>query len=111
MHEVDFKDVIGRKPVVLLMATPALCESRVCGPVTDIVAQLQKDFGNRATFIHQEVFNDNDPKKGYRAPLRAVGLRSEPWFFTFDRNGRVAARLEGSFGSESSRRAVERALG
>ena len=28
---VNFKDVVGKRPVALLIATPALCQSRVCG--------------------------------------------------------------------------------
>jgi hypothetical protein len=43
-------------------------------------------------------------------PLRAYGLPSEPWLFTIDRRGRVAARLEGSFGIGELRQAIERAL-
>lgn len=111
MHEADFAEVIGRKPVVLLFSTPALCESRVCGPVTDIAAQLQSKYGEQATFIHQEVFVENNPERGLRAPLRAFGLETEPWLFTFDSQGRVAARLEGSFGTDSFERAVKAALG
>jgi hypothetical protein len=110
MHEESFADVLGDKPVVLLMATPALCQTRVCGPVTDIAAQLQKEYGDRATFIHQEVYEDNDVQKGLREPLREFGLRTEPWLFTFTRDGRVAARLEGSFGNGAFRQAVEAAL-
>jgi len=110
LHRVDFKDVVGRKPVALLFATPALCESRVCGPVTDIALQLREEFGDRVEFIHQEVFVDNEMRKGLRAPLRAFGLRTEPWLFTFDRRGRVAALLEGSFGVSEFRRAVQDAL-
>ena len=110
MHEENFADVLGKKPVVLLFATPALCQTRVCGPVTDIAAQLQKEYGDRATFIHQEVYVDNKVEKGLREPLRQFGLRTEPWLFTFDSTGRVAARLEGSFGTEAFRRAVEAAL-
>jgi hypothetical protein len=110
MHEENFADVLGDKPVVLLMATPALCQTRVCGPVTDIAAQMQKEYGDRAVFIHQEVYEDNDVQKGLREPLREFGLRTEPWLFTFARDGRVAARLEGSFGNRAFRRAVEAAL-
>jgi hypothetical protein len=110
MHEENFADVLGDKPVVLLMATPALCQTRVCGPVTDIAAQMQKEYGDRAVFIHQEVYEDNDVKKGLREPLREFGLRTEPWLFTFTGDGRVAARLEGSFGNGAFRRAVEAAL-
>lgn len=110
MHEVDFADVIGEKPVVLLFSTPALCQTRVCGPVTDIAAQLQEEFGDRAEFIHQEVYEDNDVQKGLRAPLREFNLETEPWLFTFTADGRVAARLEGSFGNEAFREAVEKAI-
>lgn len=110
MHEENFADVLGNKPVVLLMATPALCQTRVCGPVTDIAVQLQREYGDRATFIHQEVYEDNDVQKGLREPLREFALRTEPWLFTFTRDGRVAARLEGSFGNGAFRRAVEAAL-
>src|SRR5438094_387880 len=28
MHDVDLYDVLGRKPVILVFATPALCQSR-----------------------------------------------------------------------------------
>jgi hypothetical protein len=62
------------------------------------------------TFIHQEVYVDNDLKKGLRPPLRAFHLQSEPWLFTFNRQGRVAARLEGSFGVNAFTRAVQAAL-
>ena len=98
------------KPVALLFSTPALCESRVCGPVTDIAEQLKARYGDEVEFIHQEVFVDNDPTKGYRAPLRAFNLQTEPWLFTFDSEGRLAARLEGSFGIEGFEEAVQAAL-
>jgi hypothetical protein len=110
MHKVDFSAVVGRKPVALLFATPLLCQSRVCGPVTDIAMQLESEFRNRVTFIHEEVYVDNNVQKGLRPQLRAFHLESEPWLFTFGRDGRVAARLEGAFGIKAFRRAVEAAL-
>jgi hypothetical protein len=110
MHKVSFKDVLGKRPVALLMSTPALCQSRVCGPVTDVAVEVEKEYGDRMTFIHQEVFVDNDLTKGYRPPLRAFKLSSEPWLFTVDRRGVIAARLQGAFGGRDFRRAVEAAL-
>jgi hypothetical protein len=110
MHDTDFADVIGREPVALLFATPALCASKVCGPVVDIAAQLKAGYGDRVQFIHQEVYAGNDPAKGLRAPLRRFALRSEPWLFVFDRSGRVTARLEGSFGFAAFERALKSAL-
>jgi hypothetical protein len=110
LHDVDFFDVVGRRPVALLFATPALCRSRVCGPVADEAVQLQTAYGDRVAFIHNEVYVDNDPSMGLRPQLRAFGLASEPWLFTIDRRGRVAARLEGAFGIDEFRDAVEAAL-
>jgi hypothetical protein len=110
MHEVDFADVVGKKPVALLFATPQLCQSRVCGPVTDIAAQLKDEYGDQVEFIHQEVYVDNDLNKGLREPLKRFNLSTEPWLFTIDADGRVAARLEGSFGVDAFERAVQAAI-
>lgn len=110
LHKTSFADAIGKRPVALLFATPQLCQSRVCGPVVDIALQLKQKYGDRMTFIHQEVYVDNDLNKGLRPPLRRFGLQTEPWLFTFDRSGRVAARLEGSFGLRAFERAIQAAL-
>lgn len=110
MHRVDFASVIGRKPVVLLFATPQLCQSRVCGPVTDIELQMEHEFAGRAVFIHNEVYAHNDANKGLRPQLLAFHLETEPWLFAFDRRGRLAARLEGAMGLNSFRAAVRAAL-
>ena len=110
LHEQSFRSVLGTKPVALLFATPQLCQSRVCGPVVDIELQLKAKYGDRVAFIHQEVYEDNQVDKGLRRPLREFNLETEPWLFTFDRKGRVAARLEGSFGTRAFERAIEAAL-
>jgi hypothetical protein len=110
MPKENLSDVVGKRPVALLFSTPQLCQSRVCGPVTDIALQLEAEYGDRMTFIHQEVYVDNEVQKGLRPQLRAFHLETEPWLFTIDQQGRVAARLEGSFGVNASRRAIEAAL-
>jgi hypothetical protein len=110
MHGDSFSDVLGKKPVALLFATPQLCQSRVCGPVVDIAAQMKAKYGKQVDFIHQEVYVGNDPKKGLRPPLRAFHLRSEPWLFVVGRDGRITARLEGSVGVNAFERALKTAL-
>jgi hypothetical protein len=104
MHKENFADAVGKRPVALLFSTPQLCQSRVCGPVTDIALQLEAECGDRMTFIHQEVYVDNELQKGLRPQLRAFHLETEPWLFTLDKEGRIAARLEGSFGVTGFRR-------
>lgn len=98
MHEIDFADAVGKKPVVLVFATPALCVSRVCGPVVDVAQQVADSYGGKADFIHMEIWNDNDRGKGPRPQVRAYNLESEPWTFLIDRNGIVRDRIEGAFG-------------
>lgn len=97
LHQVDFASVLRRKPVVLLFATPALCQSRVCGPVVDVEEQVKSQTGNRVAFVHMEIYNNNDVAKGYRPQVGAYRLPSEPWLFAIDRSGRIAARVEGAF--------------
>ncbi len=111
MHEVDFADVVGRRPVLLLLATPALCQSRVCGPVADVAEQVKSERGDEAVFIHQEIFRDNDVSKGYRPQFSAWRVTTEPWLFAIDREGRVAARIEGAFSAEELHAAVDAAVG
>lgn len=110
MHKTDFASVIGKRPVALILATPQLCQSRVCGPVVDVATQLEAQYRDRVTFIHEDVYKDNNLAKGYRPQLEAFRLQTEPWLFTFDRQGRIAARLEGSFGVNAFKRALDAAV-
>ena len=110
MHEKSFADVVGKKPVALLFATPQLCQSRVCGPVVDVALQIKAKYGDQVEFIHQEVYKDNDVKKGLREPLRRFNLPTEPWLFVVGSDGRITARLEGSFGLDAFEQALKTAL-
>jgi hypothetical protein len=107
----DFADVVGKKPVVLTFATPQLCQSRVCGPVVDVVAQVQSKVGDGVSFIHQEIYKDNDVSKGLREQLVPYHLQTEPWTFVIDRHGVVSTRFEGAFGADELQRAVQKVTG
>jgi hypothetical protein len=111
MHDESFADVVGKKPVVLLFATPALCQSRVCGPVVDIAEQVKARGARGATFIHQEIYRDNEVSRGLRPQVVKWNLRSEPWLFVIDKNGRITYRVEGPFSVNELERAVNRVTG
>jgi len=111
MHDEDLADVLGRKPVVLLFATPQLCQSRICGPVVDVAEQVKREFGDRVAFIHQEVYNDNEIDKGVRPQMRSYRLPSEPWLFVIDRSGKVSTVIEGAFSVGELQDAVRRVAG
>lgn len=106
MHEDDLYDVVGKQPVVLLFATPALCQSRVCGPMVDVEEQVHSETDDDVAFIHVEVYRNNDPNQGVRPELTAYGLQTEPWLFVLDDRGRVSARIEGAFSVEELEDAV-----
>jgi len=109
-NKVDYADALGKEPIVLLFATPQFCQSRVCGPVVDVAEQVKQEYGDKAAFIHMEIFNDNDPGKDARPQVRAFNLPSEPWLFTIDRQGTVSSAVEGAFGLELMTSAVKKAV-
>jgi len=98
MHEVDFAAALGKKPIVLAFATPALCQSRVCGPVVDVAQQVADEYKGKVDFIHMEVYNENNAAKGVRPQLRAFNLQTEPWTFLIDSKGVIRDRIEGAYG-------------
>lgn len=110
MHDVDFADVVRTRPTVLLFATAALCQSRVCGPVIDVTEQVKAERGEEVAFVHQEIYVDNEIDKGQRPPVVAWGLPTEPWLFVVGTDGRVAARLEGAFSERELNQAIDAAV-
>jgi hypothetical protein len=111
-NRVDYADVYGKEPIVLLFATPQFCQSRVCGPVVDVAEQVKEEFGDKAAFIHMEIWKDNDPgTEETRPQVDAFHLPTEPWLFTIDREGRVQTVIEGAFGIEKLTEAVEKVTG
>jgi len=98
MHEDDFADVVGKEPIVLLFATPALCQSRVCGPVADIAEQVKSERPDDAAYIMQEIYKDNIPgPKNARPQVLAYNLPSEPWLFVIGTDGKISTAIEGAF--------------
>lgn len=82
------------RPTVVVFGTPAFCASRLCAPVVDSVKSVRAEFGDRANFIHIEVYKSFDPLV-YADEMNEWHLTSEPWTFVLDSEGRVRARLGG----------------
>jgi hypothetical protein len=109
-NKVDYAEALGKEPILLLFATPQFCQSRVCGPVVDVAEQAQQEYGDKAAFIHMEIYNDNDPGKDVRPQVRAFHLPSEPWLFAINRNGVVNSATEGAFGLDFMDEVVEEVI-
>jgi hypothetical protein len=110
-NKVDYADVLGKEPILLLFATPKFCQSRVCGPVVDVAEQVKHQYGDKAAFIHMEIFEDNDPAKGPNEQVEAFHLPSEPWLFAIEKDGTIGAEVEGAFGVDLMTEAVEKVTG
>ena len=95
MHDVSLDDALAaRRPVMLTFATPASCQTAVCGPsveVMDSVRQRRK-WGD-AAWIHVEIYSDDG--QTLANPVKQWDLPTEPWLFAIDRDGTVVERRDG----------------
>ncbi len=83
-------------PFVVTFSTPKFCSSRTCGPVVDVVEEVARRFeGEDARFIHVEVYEGNDPAKGFNRWMEEWKLETEPWTFLVGADGRIVERYEG----------------
>ena len=95
MHEVSLDDALSRgRPVMLTFATPAYCQTAVCGPSVDVVERVRTsgDFGDVA-WIHVEIYSDEG--KTLAQPVNEWALPSEPWLFAISRDGKISGRGDG----------------
>ncbi|MFQ6019217.1 MAG: TlpA family protein disulfide reductase [Dehalococcoidia bacterium] len=101
MHDTTVADAIAEdKPVVVTFASPAFCVTRICGPVMDtVIDPLHEKYGGEATFIHIEPYKLKELREGIdRMFVKAMeewSLRTEPWVFVIDRQGKIAGKFEG----------------
>ena len=64
------------------------------------IERVKTEFEPDEVAVHMEVYRDNAIDNGVRPQLRASGLRTEPWLFVIDREGRVSTAIEGGFSVE-----------
>ena len=87
----------AHRPAVVVISTPVYCTSRFCGPVTDVVDGLARSHGDRASFVHIEVWRDFQGRVINKAAADWVmrdGDLTEPWVFVVGADGRVTARFD-----------------
>jgi hypothetical protein len=101
----------AKVPFVVTFATPKFCSSRTCGPVVDVVEEVSHRFDSEdVRFIHVEVYEDNDPAKGFNQWMQEWKLPTEPWTFVVGADGRIASRFEGTVSTDELEQAVNDAL-
>ena len=98
-------------PFVAVFATPAFCQSRVCGPTVEVVEKVAHEFaGDGVRFIHVEIYADNDPQNGFNRWVREWDLPTEPWIFLVDGKGTIRGKFEGAVSVDELAHAVEEEL-
>ncbi|HEY7563286.1 MAG TPA: hypothetical protein VH650_14025 [Gaiellaceae bacterium] len=98
-------------PFVVAFATPKYCTSRTCGPTVQTVQRVASRFASEPIrFIHVEIYEDNDPKKGVNRWVKEWSLPTEPWVFVVDRDGVIRSKFEGSVSVAELTGAVEKDL-
>jgi hypothetical protein len=101
----------AHEPFVVTFATPRYCESRICGPVVDVVDHVRKQYANTPVrFIHVEIYKDNNPSKGRNRWVAQWHLPGEPWTFLVGRDGRIKAKFQGSVSTHELGEAIRRLL-
>lgn len=118
-YETSAADALAAKtPFVLVFATPAFCQTAVCGPTLEVVKSVAADYPN-LVFINVEpykmVLTDGrlQPELSTAGELQtapwteAFGLPSEPWVFVVDGAGTVTAKFETILAAEELRAAID----
>ena len=86
-----------KRPIVAVFATPVYCTSRFCGPITDMIDELGHQYGDRADFVHVEIWRDFQTKTVNKTAADWV-LRNEelnePWVFVIGADGRITDRFD-----------------
>ena len=116
LYEHSIADALSRRePLVVTFSTPGFCTSAMCGPVTAVVGELSRNFGDRLRFIHIEPFDlavaRTEGRLEWADAAREWKLETEPWVFVVDTTGRVAARFEGLVGAVELEPAVAAVAG
>lgn len=114
-YETSIADALAAGgPFVVAFATPAFCETRLCGPTLETVKRVAQDYP-AITFINVEpykmVFTGGrlQPELDANSQLQSAewtnawGLQSEPYTFVVAADGTVLAKFEGVLGEDELR--------
>ena len=116
LHDRTVAEVVGTAPLVLLVATPAFCQTAICGPVLDIMLERVAAHPG-VTFLHADVYANPAEKsqppvpEDYAPVIGDLGLPFEPVLYTVGADGLVRERLDYIFDGSEMTEAIERLVG
>lgn len=108
LHDVSLDAALDeKKPLAVLFATPALCQSQLCGPVLENLLAVRDEFSGKVRMLHVEIFTDLQGQTSSPA-VKAYGLESEPFLFLAGADGVVRDRLDNAYDRTEVREALTR---
>lgn len=100
LHRISIDEAVTNgKPTVILFATPRFCHTRTCGPNLQVVQSIAQNYGDRANFIHAEVYKNFDTFEVADA-MTEWNLETEPWLVFVDAAGKIVKKYEGGITSK-----------
>ena len=103
LYAISIHDAIAEgKPFVAGFSTPRYCTTGTCGPQVEQLSSLRERYGDRANFIHVEVYKDphlfeegsRPGRDDVAGAVQEWGLPTEPWTFVVDAEGIIRAKFE-----------------
>lgn len=108
LHEVSLDAALAEKrPLAVLFATPARCQSQLCGPVLDNLLAHHDTFGDQVRFVHVEIFASRTGTTVAPA-TKAYGLTQEPFLFLAGADGVIRERIDNAYDRTEAKKALER---
>jgi len=103
-HDMTVADAVtSGLPSVIAIATPAFCQTQVCGPTKTFFDDLYNEYSDVANFLHVEPYRvqavrDGECEALYDCRTAIIDewrLQSEPWVFVVGADGNIAAKFDG----------------
>lgn len=108
LHDVSLDAALReRRPLAVLFATPALCQSRLCGPTLENLLSVRDAFASKVRFLHVEIYTDLSGKT-LTPTVQAYRLEEEPFLFLAGADGVVRERLDNAVDAAEMQAALSR---
>jgi hypothetical protein len=105
-HDVTLTEALtSGKPVVYIIGTPAYCKTGTCAPGLDALIDVASTVGDRAVFVHADIYTDTTTTKVAPA-VTAYSLDFEPVLYIANAQGVLVNRLDAVFDVDEIRDAL-----
>ncbi len=110
LYDLSIAEAVNNgRPTVVAFATPAFCQTALCGPTLETVKAAAAGRDD-IDVVHVEPFDLELAPQGVLDPIPSMadwGLVTEPWVFVIDADGLVAATFEGIIGGAELEAAID----